>query len=327
MALVLAEEVPAIASFSPKLDWDSDRRSRKLHKYRLALRRAKTLLIAADTVFPPRLATSAFDAVSNELQRTAQLRNLDVLTGSLTSWPQFLDPGLHAGLRKIAAVVEERRDAEFTSVLEMIDSVEHANMVDQLRALGTVFRLGGEEPGPDVLVSAGKVARVSFNAAWSRAQKAGESAMDSTDADDWHRLRRRLKRARYLLDALGPILTYPDEARDTAWFGDRDHRSPSLVESTRLGTVGSMGSMGASRGASTVDAQKAAKQMRKLLRDLGELQDMAVEAELLREVGRQLGNKAAMSAGAMINPVQMEIPGQVRRSRKRWKKLRRFSLD
>lgn len=324
MALVLAEQVPGLASYSPELDWDSQLRSRKLHRYRLTLRRAKTLLIAAERVFPPRLAASALDAVSNELQRTTQLRNLDVLAGSLTSWPQFLAPGLHGGLRKITLVIDERRDAEYAQLLELVDSVEHTTMVDQLRALGTVYRLGGEEPGPDVLVSARKVARVSFNAAWSHAQKAGESAMDSMDVDDWHRLRRRLKRVRYLMDALGPILTYPDEASDADWFGEREYRSLSLGESTGPTTVRSAG---ASRGASPADAAKAAKQIRKLLRGLGELQDMAVEAELLRQLGRQLGSKAAMSAGAMINPIQMEIPDQMRRSRKRWKNLRRFSLD
>lgn len=324
MALVLAEQVPDIASFSPRSDWDSDRRSRKLHKYRVSLRRAKALLIASETVFPPDLASSALDAVSDELRRTAQLRNLDVLAGSLADWPQFLAPDLHGGLRRITAELDGQRDVEYAKVLEMIGSVEHATMVDRLRALGTVYRLGGEEPGPDVLVSARNVARGSFSTAWIRAQKAGESAMDSSDVEDWHRLRRHLKRARYLMDALGPILTYPDEDDGGDWFDDRDHRTPSLGESTRPSKAGSPG---ASSGASTADTAKAAKQIRKLLRGLGELQDMAVDAELLRELGRQLGNKAAMSAGAMINPIQMEIPGQMRRSRKRWKKLRRFSLD
>lgn len=282
MALVMSDQLAEIVSYSVTATHPGKRRSRKLHRYRVALRRAKALLVAAETVFPPLLARSAFEAVSLELQETADLRNLDVLADSLSSWSEYLSPEFHGGLHKISDSVDERRNAGYLQVRTMVESDQHATMIEQLRTLGTVYRLGGEEPGRDVLVKARTVARSSFEDAWARMETAGDIAMDSTDVDDWHRLRRRLKRVGYLIDAMGPILDDADEAQ-------------------------------------------RAKRVRKLLGDLGELQDMAVEAQLIEELGRSSGTKATMAAGAMVNPVRLEIPRELRRSRKRWKKLSQMS--
>lgn len=283
MALAIEAQMPEIRFYSVASDAHRRRRATQLHNYRVALRRTKSLIVAGQRVFPPFLADSAIRAVSSELRATAGVRNLDVLAESLKSWADGLSPELHVGLRAIVDVTEERRRLGYEAVAAMIASDAHREMIADLRTLGTVYRLGGEEAGEDVLIRSKVVATSAFDDAWARVEEASEIAMASGEISDWHRLRRRLRRVRYLTDAFGPVI------------GD------------------------------DLSTQRA-KQVGKLLRELGELQDMVVEAELLEKFGRKLGAEAAMAAGAMINPIQLEIPQQVRRVRKRWKKLHRLTI-
>ncbi len=296
MALALAAQLGDVITFTSGSTLDPAGRAGDLHSYRLALRRIKTLLIAAGSVFPTHLADAALSTVSTELRRTAGLRNLDVVATSLARSSGRIGSALSGGLDKITAEVEARRDAGYRDVASMLDDPGHAKLIADLRVLGTVYRLGGEEPGPDVLVSARKVARASFADTWAEVESAASRAVDSPDVEDWHRLRRRLKRAAFLLDAFGPLLIDPPDSRD---------RDASQIQAAIL--------------------VKVNKQVIKLLRDLGELQDMSAETDLMLELGRSLGTKAAMTAGAIVNPVQLEIPRQLRRSKKRWKKLHQLA--
>lgn len=316
MALALAAQLPRVASFSVDSTLNDELKADRLHKYRVALRRIKTLLIASESVFPPLLAESALTLVSAELRHTAEARNLDVVAESLDLWSDAMSPELRGGLKKIVAKVERRRDLSYTDVREMLERPDHLAMVDQLRNLGTVYRLGGEEPGRDVLVSARKVARNAFADAWAGVESAGEKAVGSADTGDWHRLRRRLKRVAYLLDAFGPILIDAAESDDHA--GARSGVRPGV----------NAGVNAAGHATAKVQADviaKVAKQVAKLQRDLGDLQDMVVEVDLLSDLAAGLGTKATMVAGVIVNSDQMEIPRKMRRCAKRWKKLHQIA--
>jgi CHAD domain-containing protein len=183
-----------------------------LHKYRITIRRTRSLLAAGKKVFPPEeLALLA--AMTEQLALlTSPVRDLDVLLADLDTMADEVAEPLQDGLLPLREELERRRGearAELTAALEGdFAGVLHRRW----QAMASVYRVGGSEPGPDALRPIGHVADRAVRSAYRRLRTAGRRALASQLDEDWHVVRKRIKRVRYLLMDVEPL--YPEGCFD-----------------------------------------------------------------------------------------------------------------
>ncbi len=183
-----------------------------LHDLRVALRRARSLVSAGCDVFAegPRRALAAD---MRELSRTSsQVRDLDVLIEAIGGRAPTISDELADGTELLLAALRLRRRTRFGEMERRLGGPDHARMVRTWQHLGAVYRVGGDEPGPDALRPTGKVVDAALMAAFRRVRNAGRVAHATDELEDWHELRKRLKRLRYLVVAFAPL--YPEGSMD-----------------------------------------------------------------------------------------------------------------
>jgi CHAD domain-containing protein len=179
-----------------------------LHKYRVVIRRTRSLLAAGRGVYPAEELDLLSAMVAQLATLTSPVRDLDVLLEDLDPRTEAVAERLRAGLptlRAELATARARSRAELTEALEGDFSVV---LQRRWQTMASVFRLGGTESGPDALRPAGEVVDDVIWASFRTLRKHGRRAAASEIDDDWHRLRKRLKRFRYLLVAFEDL--YPD---------------------------------------------------------------------------------------------------------------------
>lgn len=183
-----------------------------LHKFRITIRRTRSLLAAGKKVFPPEeLALLA--AMTEQLALlTSPVRDLDVLLADLDALVDDVAEQLQDGLPSLRQELERRRDearAELTAALEGdFSGVLHRRW----QAMASVYRVGGSEPGADALRPIGEVADRAVRQAYRRLRTQGRRALASQLDEDWHVVRKRIKRVRYLLMDFEPL--YPEGSFD-----------------------------------------------------------------------------------------------------------------
>ncbi len=221
-----------------------------LHQYRVVLRRARSVLVAGDRVFPAE-ELSLLSAMAAQLAAlTSPLRDLDVLLEDLDDrvgqTAERLRPGADA-LRSELQVARDRARAELTASLDGDFSTVFTR---RWQTMASVYRVGGTEPGVDALRPTGPVVDAvvwdTFRALRTQGRRAVGSGVDA----DWHRLRKRLKRFRYVLMAfadLYPPGTFSKVLRELADLQDglgelQDHVARAdLIEAAGLRAGGAGG--------------------------------------------------------------------------------------
>ena len=179
----------------------------ELHRFRVSLRRARSILDAGTDVFPAEELILLSALASWFATVTWPVRDLDVLLAAMASLNGALVPEMaDAGEALDEALVVERGAAQLALVHAM-DGERYPVLLRRWQTMSTVFRVGGGEPGPDAHRPMGEVADELVMASFRRLRKRGKLAMKTDDLDAWHDLRKAIKRFRYLVAAFAPM--YP----------------------------------------------------------------------------------------------------------------------
>ncbi|MEI7886644.1 MAG: CHAD domain-containing protein [Actinomycetes bacterium] len=194
-----------------------------LHKYRVVMRRTRSLFAAGESVFPAPELSELVDRIGRLSDLTSPLRDLDVLLVDLDQHAQVVTGRLRGGLLGLRAELERTRFAAREHLIESLDGDAFAELLAEWQALASVYRLGGSEPGSDALRPAGVVVDEVIGRSFRRLRKQGRRARSSDTDAEWHRLRKRLKRFRYLLmafESLYPIGTFTKVLQQLAHLQD-----------------------------------------------------------------------------------------------------------
>lgn len=164
-----------------------------LHQHRVAARRARAFLRAADGYVDPDWARSLADPLRDLGRVTGPVRDLDVLVEYVRAELGTLDPGEQEGGNTLAARLEAERASARRSLLDTLDG-------DAYRALLTRLRMRPRLAAEVSTVPLDRIARRTFRRLVRAVDKFGPTPDDTAV----HRLRITLKRARYVAELSGP---------------------------------------------------------------------------------------------------------------------------
>ena len=209
-ALVLESQLPEFRLHEPGIRADED--PEHVHAQRVAVRRARSLLTSGKRVFPGALRRGLAASMTSLSVATSGVRDLDVLLAAIGQRTESISPELRDGSQHLLAAFRLRRSTRFDELESLMEGPRYAATLRNWQRLGSVYRVGGDEPGPDALLPAGVVVDAALMAALHRVRDGGRRAHATDELTDWHELRKRLKRLRYLVAAFAPM--YPDGSMD-----------------------------------------------------------------------------------------------------------------
>ena len=176
-----------------------------LHEYRVAIRRARSILRTIRGVLPPADA----QALAGELGWLAQLtgppRDLDVHLAELRS--------ANGDLAPLSQYLADRREAAQDELVAAMESERYRRLVDSWEALGRAGADVGaaDSDAPDADRPAGEEADDLIARAYRRVIRRGRAIEPSTPPEALHDLRKRAKELRYLLECFQTL--YPERER------------------------------------------------------------------------------------------------------------------
>ncbi|MFM7068165.1 MAG: CHAD domain-containing protein, partial [Actinomycetes bacterium] len=180
-----------------------------LHDYRVALRRARSVLWGGHRTFPAE-ELELLEALTVWLARlTSTARDLDVLVGDLPGLFDALPSSTLRGRSRLQRQLVEQRDAAYATLHVAMRSARYGVLLRRWDTMASLHVDGGigvaSGLGRDARRPSGVVAERLLSASLQRARKSGRVALQSDDRSDWHRLRKDVKRFRYLLTGCAPI--------------------------------------------------------------------------------------------------------------------------
>ena len=272
LALVLDDYLQTFREHEPGVRLDVD--PEELHDFRVALRRSRSLLTAGRNVFPPE-ELALLEALAAWMAAvTGPVRDLDVLSEDLPTLIERLADELQDGVGPLTEHLAARRDASFSTLIDVLDGNRYQVLLRRWQRMASVYRLGGDDAGPDAARPAGPIVDDLILASYERVRRRAKRAMKSDDRDAWHDLRKGLKRFRYLVGSFAPL--YPEGAfdevstrlsrlQDTLGRLQDHHVQASLIESAGVELGGRAAlTAGALADALHRDAEKAHRRCRKV---------------------------------------------------------------
>ena len=223
LALLLAGNLQQFRSFEFSVLNDLD--PEQLHDYRVSLRRARSLLSSGRSVFPSAQRKELLSQLAEFGRLTSRVRDLDVLLEDLPKLYRAVGLGVVVGggvedgkqsseSQELRAALLRNRSGAFADLAARIDpeggeAAKYQAMLRLWYVLGSVHRLGGDDPGKDALRPSVVVAKATILMQFGKVRSAGRAAKKSNEVSDWHRLRKRAKALRYGLVAYAPLLNEP----------------------------------------------------------------------------------------------------------------------
>ena len=170
-----------------------------LHDYRVASRRARSVLKQADGLHPGGAVTQLSD----------ELRWLGTITGPPRDLDVQLSQADHAGddLHSLQTLLKRKRADAQEALLAALDSYRYKALIERWveieAAVGAASESGvGAEP-------AGRAADRYLHRAHRRVLRAGKNIDELSPAEDLHELRKKTKAFRYLLEMFAPLYAEP----------------------------------------------------------------------------------------------------------------------
>ena len=114
-------------------------------------------------------------------------------------------PELADGLDPLRHALSARRHESFAALMDALDGERYPVLLRRWQVMGTVYRVGGGDPGPDAARPAGDVVDELILTSYRRMRRRGRVAMATDDRAEWHDLRKSLKRFRYLVAAFSSM--------------------------------------------------------------------------------------------------------------------------
>jgi CHAD domain-containing protein len=150
---------------------------------------------------------------------TSPVRDLDVLLVDLDDRTAVVATRLWVGRADLRTQLVALRARSRAELLEALEGEFSSVLLRRWQTMASVYRVGGTEAGPDARRPAGEVVDEVIWGSFRRLRKQGRRARASEVDADWHRLRKRLKRFRYLLMAfedMYPPRTFSKVLRELA---------------------------------------------------------------------------------------------------------------
>ncbi len=215
LALLLAGNLQQFRSFEFSVLNDLD--PEQLHDFRVSLRRARSLLSSGGSVFPGSQRKELLVQLAEFGRVTSRVRDLDVLLEDLPNLYRAVGLGSEEHSlesQELRSALLRNRSGAFADLAARIDpegaqAAKYQAMLRLWYVLGSVHRLGGDDPGKDALRPSVVVAQATVLRQFGKVRSAGRAAKKSNEVSDWHRLRKRAKALRYGLVAYAPLLNEP----------------------------------------------------------------------------------------------------------------------
>ena len=172
-----------------------------LHDYRVAIRRARSILRSVHRALPPDEAHALAAELGWLAQMTSAPRDLDVHLVELRSANGDLGP--------FNKYLTERRQVVQAELVAALDSVRYRQLIESWDAL--VGATGGSPSAPDANRPAGEEADALIARAYRRVLRRGGAIDAASPPEALHDLRKRAKELRYLLECFQSL--YPEPAR------------------------------------------------------------------------------------------------------------------
>jgi CHAD domain-containing protein len=187
-----------------------------IHDFRVATRRLRATLRLFAPVLPAGEVRRLRASLAWVARAIGAVRDLDVLAQALAARAQRLEPGLRRALAPVRREIRTRRADAHAHLLEVVDSRRYAAVRRRLArlvqwggALRPAARIDEGSParvqprprrreGPTLGAVAGDLLRP----VWEDVAHMGHRVRGDADAATYHRLRVRVKRLRYALEAL-----------------------------------------------------------------------------------------------------------------------------
>ena len=205
-----------LAALMPRVESDADIEA--LHDMRVELRRLRSALGALEGHGPVEDAAELVSECRWLAGHGSGLRDMDVLLERLPDYlgcrPDAADPAIRLLMRDIGRL----RNRERRAMLAAFRSHRGHRLVARLEALAAVPLHQPEWPGQTVLAHA---TRTTLRKLCRR----GRALEPDSPVEDWHELRKRAKRSRYLLELYATV----DPAREPRDLIDRVRRLQSAL--------------------------------------------------------------------------------------------------
>lgn len=177
----------------------------ELHDMRVASRRLRAALLT----FEPALSEKG-RRFEPELKHFAtvlgEVRDLDVQLGRVDLWISAAPEEDRGSLEELRGALESQRESARKQMLAELDSRRYERLID---TLSRMLRLGPPRrnrlAGAPVVEAAPDLVRHAYR----RARKVGDRLSPDSAAEDYHRLRKRCKRLRYLVEFVEEIYDGP----------------------------------------------------------------------------------------------------------------------
>jgi len=195
-ALLLKQQLAVLIANEAGIAADSD--SECLHRFRVALRRSRTLLQALREHLPPAMA-----ALSDDLKwlsaATSPLRDLDVHLAEFEAMIHLVPDEPRSAFAPMREVLEKRRLAARQKVVVALRSRRY-------QLLKTRWRRVVRSPQPEAASPAiGPTDDAAIARAYARAIKKGGRITKKSPAAALHALRKDGKKLRYLMEFFAPL--------------------------------------------------------------------------------------------------------------------------
>ena len=184
-----------------------------LHEFRVALRRARSVLRDAEDVLPDGARDDALDLAGALADRTGAPRDLDV---HLLEWDDRiapLSPARRVALEPVRELLEQQRAAAHRELSAALALEGREAWLARCRELLDTRRAPDGTRPELARRRIGKVIARRVRRAHDRLVRDGRSVQDDTPLDHLHELRKDAKRLRYLVDAFGSLVPVADRRR------------------------------------------------------------------------------------------------------------------
>jgi CHAD domain-containing protein len=264
--LVSSVRAAADRMLAPRVDPEA------VHDFRVALRRLRTVLRAARSVYGRKRVQPLLLRVAHLAEATNSLRDEEVLDETIAhvALSNGQRAGVTAWLERRALIESRLREA----------AIERLRGNDLEELCTELMKVLADAPHRDV--AAERFARTKLNRARARVRDA--LPVDEDDVDGLHRLRILFKRLRYTAEMLGRFLTPEDAA---AALRERDRTRPNYAAVARLSarmqkSLGSLHDVDHALQVVAVDEELAPDAREELLEGLSNLRDHLAQEAIAR---------------------------------------------
>ncbi len=209
--LILAHIVQSMRLNEPGIRKDID--SEFLHDFRVAVRRARSLLTLMKGVFDPDVNRSLKVDLQTVGKATNRLRDLDVYLLQQRRYEDRIPERLRSGITPLFTSLRRRRSRERTKTVRFLGSADYRRIIARLEAVSRI----DTDPGQSKTDYAGQpikplASRVIYRR-YRKIIKAGKRIGESTPDNDLHRLRIECKKLRYALEFFQTLYPADDMKR------------------------------------------------------------------------------------------------------------------